>query len=74
MVMRNIENARDPFLRNSMAAMRRAAQRAREVAISTHTALIVAKEGKWVRIHPELVKEDKGKYGALKTERHTEDL
>jgi hypothetical protein len=69
----NIEFARDQNLRHSMAAMRRAAKRAREIAISTHTALIIAKEGKWMRIHPgELVQEEQGKYGSSRIEQNTD--
>ena len=41
-----IEEARDPDLANSFAALRRAAQRAREVAAQTGTDLIVWRNGK----------------------------
>ena len=52
MKQKTIEQARNPDLRASMAAMRRAAARARDVAVSTHTSLIVMKDGRWMRIAP----------------------
>ncbi|HEX5057343.1 MAG TPA: hypothetical protein VFX02_12710 [Gammaproteobacteria bacterium] len=58
----NIAHARDPNLRNSMAAIRRAAQRAREVAVATHTGLIVANNGEWRRIEPAQVQETAAGY------------
>ncbi len=48
-----IEQARNPDLRGSMAAMRRAAKRARELAASTHTDLILAREGRVLKVKPE---------------------
>lgn len=42
----NIEHARDPNLRNFLTGLRRAARRTREVALATHTGLIVASNGK----------------------------
>ena len=47
-----IEQAKDPDLRASVAAMRRAARRARELAASTHTQLILARDGRWIRVEP----------------------
>ncbi|MFN7573331.1 MAG: hypothetical protein ACK5TK_18130 [Betaproteobacteria bacterium] len=49
-----IEQARDPDLRHSAAALRRAALRAREVAQRTGTALVVMRDGKleWLRPEP----------------------
>jgi hypothetical protein len=41
-----IENARDPDLRLSGQALRRAAQRARELAMRTGTAIVVSHQGK----------------------------
>lgn len=40
-----IEQARDADLRQSQTALRRAAQRARDVAQSTGTALVVSRDG-----------------------------
>ena len=45
-----ISEAKDPDLRASLAAMRRAAKLARETAIRTDTELVVVKNGKLVRI------------------------
>jgi hypothetical protein len=44
-----IEQARNSDLRGSAAALVRAAQRAREVAIRTQTALVVRRNGQLVR-------------------------
>ena len=49
---RPIETARDPDLRNAMAALIRAGQRAREIALQTRTAVITWKDGKIVRTFP----------------------
>ena len=45
-----ISEAKDPDLRASLVAMRRAAKLARETAIRTDTELVVVKNGKLVRI------------------------
>lgn len=50
MTMKDISEAKDPALRNSMAAMRRAASQARKIAIQTNTAIVVRRYGKVVRI------------------------
>jgi hypothetical protein len=47
-----IEQARDPDLRHSAAALRRAALRARELAQRTGTALVVMREGKLEWLQP----------------------
>ena len=47
-----IEHAKDPDLRHSLAALRRAAARAREVAAATHTALVVVRNGAVELIDP----------------------
>ena len=47
---KDIRTSSDPDLAGSYAAIRRAAQRARDVAIKTNTAIIVAIDGKPVRI------------------------
>ncbi|MFO1375954.1 MAG: hypothetical protein U1F14_02990 [Steroidobacteraceae bacterium] len=49
---RPIEEARDPDLRNSMAAMQRAARRAREIAALTGTSLIIHRNGQVVAVDP----------------------
>ena len=44
-----LENARSSDLRGSWQALQRAAQRAREVAVQTGTAIVVSKDEKIVR-------------------------
>ena len=46
----DISKAKDPVLRGSMAAMKRAAALARKIAIQTDTGIIVVRDGKPVRI------------------------
>ncbi len=48
-----IETARDSDLRQSPQAMRRAAQRARELAARTGTALVVSRDGVIEHIRPQ---------------------
>lgn len=50
MTMKDISEAKDPDLRASVAAMRRAAELARQTAIRTDTDLVVVKNGQLVRI------------------------
>ncbi len=49
----DINTAKDEFLRVSMNALKRAAKMARETAIQTGTDLIIAEDGKLVRISAE---------------------
>jgi len=46
----DISRAKDPVLRGSLAALRRAAELARKTAIQTGTDFIVVKDGQIVRI------------------------
>jgi mRNA degradation ribonuclease J1/J2 len=46
----DISQAKNPDLRGSMAAMRRAAALARKTAIQTDTAIVQVRDGKVVRI------------------------
>jgi len=46
----DIANAKDPDLRASLAALRRAAQQARKTAIQTETNLVIVKDGRMQRI------------------------
>lgn len=46
----DISKANNPDLRGSLAAMQRAAQLARQIAIQTNTAIVVVRDGKRVRI------------------------
>lgn len=51
---RPLEEAKDPDIRNSLQALQRAAQRAREIAIQTGTGIIIQQDNKIWRItfHP----------------------
>lgn len=49
-MQKDISKAKNPDLRASLAAMRRAAEMARKVAIQTDTEIIVVRGGKPVRI------------------------
>jgi hypothetical protein len=46
----DLSQAKNPDLRGSMAAMRRAAALARKTAIQTDTAIVLVRDGKLVRI------------------------
>jgi hypothetical protein len=50
---RPIETARDSDLRLSLQAMKRAAQRARELAAQTGTALVISRNGVIEHIFPQ---------------------
>ena len=50
MSTKDIRTSKDPDLAGSYAAILRSAQRARDIAIKTNTAIIVAVDGKPVRI------------------------
>ena len=50
---RDISEAKNPDLRTSLAAMRRAAAEARRIAIETNTGIVVVQGGKPVRIPAE---------------------
>ena len=57
MTMQSIQEAKDPDLRASVAAMNRAAEAARKTAIQTGTDLIVMKNGKLTRISADVLRE-----------------
>jgi hypothetical protein len=46
----DISNAKDPDLRASLGALRRAAQQARKTAIQTETNLVIVKDGRMQRV------------------------
>ena len=46
----DISNAKDPDVRASLGALRRAAQQARRTAIQTETHLVIVKDGRLQRI------------------------
>ncbi|MHB8255486.1 MAG: hypothetical protein ACYDEV_17805 [Acidiferrobacter sp.] len=50
MSTKDISNAKDPDLRVSLGALRRAAQQARKTAIQTETNLVIVKDGRMQRI------------------------
>ena len=50
MINNDISNAKDPDLRNALAALRRASLMARKIAIQTGTNIVVIRDGKMVRI------------------------
>lgn len=50
MSTKDISNAKDPGLRASLGALRRAAQQARKTAIQTETNFVIVKDGRMQRI------------------------
>ena len=59
MTQKELSKAKNPDLRTSLAAMRRAGQMARQIAIQTNTAVIVVRHGKPVRIPAAQLRDDK---------------
>ena len=49
-----LQEIKDEDLRNALPAMQRAAQRARQIAAQTQTAMIVMCDGQMVREYPSL--------------------
>lgn len=47
---KDISQAKNPDMRGSLAAIRRAAQMAREIAIQTNTGIVICRDGKLVHI------------------------
>ena len=61
MTQPELSKAKNPDLRASLAAMRRAAEMARSTAIQTNTEIVIVRDGKPVRITAEeLRKEQQG--------------
>lgn len=52
---KDLSLAKNPDLRASFAALQRAAEMARQVAIQTNTAIVVMENGKLVRIPAEVL-------------------
>ncbi len=50
MTKRDLLKEASPLVRGSYAAMQRAAEEARRIAIETNTAIVVEKDGKTVRV------------------------
>lgn len=59
MTQQELSKAKNPDLRASLAAMRRAAQLARQTAIQTDTAIVVVRGGKLTRIPAEQLRAGK---------------
>lgn len=55
----DISKAKNPDLRNSLIAMRRAREMAIEIAIQTNTAIVLFIDGKVVRIPADQLRERK---------------
>ena len=51
---KSLQDAKDEDLRNALPALQRAAQRARQIAAQTQTAMIVMRDGQMVREYPSL--------------------
>jgi hypothetical protein len=54
---RDISEARNPDIRNSLAAMKRAAAMARKIAIDTDTGIVVVRDDKIVHISAKELRE-----------------
>lgn len=63
----DISNAKDPDLRTSLSALRRAGELARKTAIQTDTSIVINREGKIVRVSAEELSRvtSEGKTGQL---------
>ncbi|MGE0667383.1 MAG: hypothetical protein AB7O49_12570 [Sphingomonadales bacterium] len=53
MTPQELSKAKNPDLRTSLVAMRRAAEMARKIAIQTNTAIVMVRDGKPVRVTAE---------------------
>lgn len=58
MTQQELSKAKNPDLRASLAAMRRAAEMARSIAIQTDTEIVIVKDGRPVRITAEEVRKE----------------
>ena len=58
MTSQELSKAKNPDLRTSLAAMRRAAEMARSTAIQTNTEIVIVKDGKPVRITAEELRKE----------------
>jgi len=57
MTPQDLSKAKNPDIRNSLAAMRRAAEMARQIALQTNTAFVMVRDGRTVRIPAEQLRE-----------------
>lgn len=60
MTQQDLSKAKNPDLRASLAAMRRAAEMARKTAIQTNTDIVIVKDGKPVHITAEELRREQG--------------
>lgn len=58
MTQQELSKAKNPDLRASLAALRRAAALARQTAVQTNTAIVVIKNGKLLRIPADELRRD----------------
>ncbi len=58
MTQQELSKAKNPDLRASLAAMRRAAEMARSTAIQTNTEIVIVKDGKPMRITAEELRKE----------------
>jgi hypothetical protein len=59
MTQQDLSKAKNPDLRASLAAMRRAAEMARSTAIQTNTDIVIVKDGKPVRVTAEELRQER---------------
>jgi len=59
MTQEELWKAKNPDIRNSLIAMKRAAEMARQIAIQTNTAIVLFKDGKTVRIPADQLRQPK---------------
>jgi hypothetical protein len=59
MNMKDISESTNPDLRNSLVAMHRAAELAREIAIRTDTSIVVVRDGQIVHISAQELREER---------------
>lgn len=59
MMRRDLSEAKNPDLRGSLAAMRRAAEMARQIAIQTNTEIVIVQDGKPVHITAEELRRER---------------
>jgi hypothetical protein len=58
MTQQELSKAKNPDLRASLAAIRRAAEMARRTAIQTNTEIVIVKDGKPVRVTAEELRKE----------------
>lgn len=58
MTQPDLSHAKNPDLRASLVAMRRAAKMARELAIQTNTEIVIFRDGRLVRITADELREE----------------